>query len=53
MYMGTTLTFDLLYSCTYYVPYQATVKVGIHVEMPEAAPKKSICHLKKLEMILK
>ena len=29
------------------------VKVVIHVEMPKAAPKKSICHFQKLEMILK
>jgi len=28
-------------------------KVVIHVEMPTAAPKKSICHFQKLEMILK
>jgi len=28
-------------------------KVGIHVEMPKAAPKKSICHFQKLMMILK
>jgi len=28
-------------------------KVVIHVEMPKAAPKKSICHFQKLEMILK
>ena len=33
--------------------YLDALKVGIHVEMPKAAPKKSICHLKKLEMILK
>ena len=30
-----------------------TLKVVIHVEMPKAAPKKSICHFQKLEMILK
>jgi len=35
------------------VLYTGHVKVGIHVEMPKAAPKKSICHFKKLEMILK
>ena len=29
------------------------LKVVIHVEMPKAAPKKSICHFQKLEMILK
>jgi len=29
------------------------VKVVIYVEMPKAAPKKSICHFQKLEMILK
>ena len=29
------------------------IKVLIHVEMPKAAPKKSICHFQKLEMILK
>ena len=29
------------------------IKVGIHVEMPKAAPKKSISHFQKLEMILK
>ena len=29
------------------------IKVVIHVEMPKAAPKKSICHFQKLEMILK
>jgi len=29
------------------------VKVVIHVEMPKAAPKKSICLFQKLEMILK
>jgi len=28
-------------------------KVVIHVEMPKAAPKKSICHFQTLEMILK
>ena len=28
-------------------------KVVIHVEMPKAAPKKSICHFQKLELILK
>jgi len=28
-------------------------KVVIHVEMPKAAPKKSICHFQKLEMIIK
>ena len=28
-------------------------KVLIHVEMPKAAPQKSICHFQKLEMILK
>ena len=28
-------------------------KVGIHVEMPKAAPKKSICYFQKLEIILK
>jgi len=32
--------------------FQPRVKVGIHVEMPKAAPKKSICHFQKLEMIL-
>jgi len=30
-----------------------TLKVVKHVEMPKAAPKKSICHFQKLEMILK
>ena len=29
------------------------LKVVIHVEMPKAVPKKSICHFQKLEMILK
>jgi len=29
------------------------IKVVIHVEIPKAAPKKSICHFQKLEMILK
>ena len=29
------------------------LKVVIHVEMPKAAPKKSICHFQKLEMLLK
>jgi len=29
------------------------VNVVIHVEMPKAAPKKSICRFQKLEMILK
>ena len=29
------------------------LKVVIHVEMPKAAPKKSICHFQKLEIILK
>jgi len=28
-------------------------KVVRHIEMPKAAPKKSICHFQKLEMILK
>jgi len=28
-------------------------KVVIHVEIPKAAPKKSICRFQKLEMILK
>ena len=27
------------------------VKVVRHIEMPKAAPKKSICHFQKLEMI--
>jgi len=30
-----------------------SLKVVIHVEMPKAAPQKSICHFQKLEMILK
>jgi len=30
-----------------------SIKVVIHVEMPKAAQKKSICHFQKLEMILK
>ena len=29
------------------------LKEMIHIEMPKAAPKKSICHFHKLEMILK
>ena len=29
------------------------IKVVIHVEMPKAATKKSICHFQKLQMILK
>jgi len=29
------------------------VKVVIHIEMPKAAPKKSICYFQKLEQILK
>ena len=28
-------------------------KVVKHIEMPKACPKKSICHFKKLAMILK
>ena len=42
---------DCQIKCTFSI--MVLVKVGIHVEMPKAAPKKSICHLKKLEMILK
>ena len=33
--------------------YYWPLKVGKHIEMPKAAPKKSICHFQKLEMILK
>jgi len=33
--------------------FKFCIKVVIHVEMPKAAPKKSICHFQKLEMILK
>ena len=33
----------------YCIPF----KVVIHVEMPKAAPKKSICYFQKLEMILR
>jgi len=29
------------------------IKVVKHIEMPKAAPQKSICHFHKLEMILK
>ena len=29
------------------------IKEMINIEMPKAAPKKYICHFKKLEMILK
>ena len=32
---------------------ELSLKVVIHVEMPKAAPQKSICHFQKLEMILK
>ena len=32
---------------------QTEVKVVKHIEMHKAAPKKSICHFQKLEMILK
>jgi len=28
-------------------------KVVRHIEMPKAAPQKSICHFQKLEMLLK
>ena len=35
-------------------PITSTVfKVVRHIEMPKAAPKKSICHFQKLEVILK
>ena len=34
-------------------PHWSPFKVVIHVEMPKAASKKSICHFQKLEMILK
>jgi len=33
--------------------FKPYVKVVRHIEMPKAAPKKSICHFQKLEMILK
>jgi len=29
------------------------IKEMRHIEMPKAAPQKSICHFQKLEMILK
>ena len=33
--------------------YKVYVKEMRHIEMPKAAPQKSICHFQKLEMILK
>jgi len=38
--------------CVGYSYSAVNVKVVIHVEMPKAAPKKSICHFQKLEMRL-
>jgi len=35
------------------VRYDCLFKVVKHIEMPNAAPQKSICHFQKQEMILK
>jgi len=32
---------------------KTVIKEMRHIEMPKAAPQKSICHFQKLEMILK
>jgi len=44
-----SLSYNLRQSCF----YKNYIKVVIHVEMPKAASKKSICHFQKLKMILK
>ena len=43
-YSSTSGLFAFCYAC---------FKEMRHIEIPKAAPKKSICHFRKLEMILK
>ena len=50
MHGSLSLFYDLLNSV---VSKHAHIKVVRHIEMPKAAPKKSICNFQKLEMILK
>jgi len=54
-YSTTELERHGIYCSYFFLPQTAGdfVKVVIHVEIPKAAPQKSICHFQKLEMILK